>query len=397
VLSLVLVLPAFASKVPADTCTGRFTPECAAKRFDRFVELAEASSAPSLIGEARWRELVAAYRPKVISAKTHEQFADGVDALIRDGGISHFDYVPDYDWSYWHLASFFGEENKYEVAHIGLFPEKIDGRWFARGVFEGSVAQKAGILVGDQIVAVDGRPYAPIASFHGKEGTAVTVRVQRKPGEFHDFEVTPVKESLYHAMEHAIMASIDVLEVEGRRIAYLHGWTLLGATAEYNALRDLQDEVAGLILDYRDGYGGHWASAIRFLVGPEGKPERRQWRKPVVILTGSGTRSAKELVVDAVRRHARAPLVGLPTPGNVISVGGVRRLGEDALLELPGVPFRLEGHPTMPDFYVERSIPYCAGDDPQLDAAKALLSVWLDGDQTTQLGEALHEVVAPVR
>ena len=101
--------------------------------------------------------------------------------------------------------------------------------------------------------------------------------------------------------------------------------------------------------------------------------------------------------MDAVRRHERAPLVGLPTPGHVISVGRVRRVGDNALLMLPGSRFRLEGHPTVPDFFVARTIPYCGGEDIQLDAAKAVLSTWLDGDSTSQLGASVHEVVAPVR
>jgi len=394
----VCAAPTTAARVAREVREDRFCADRAGARFERILELVADSNAPALVGRERWHELVAKHRPNIVRARTHEQFARRVNDLIVESGTSHFQYFPDSDWSYWHLASFFGDEDRYEVAHIGLYPKRIDGRWFVAGVFEGSEAQRAGILVGDEIVAVDGAPYAPLASFRGKAGTTVTVRLQRRPGEFHDVGVTPVEESLYQAMQNAIVASIDVLERSGRRIAYMHGWTLLGGAHEYRMLRKLQGEVSGLILDYRDGYGGHWGAAERFLLGRDGGGSAdNAWTKPVVILTGEGTRSAKEIVVDSVRRHARAPLVGLPTPGQVVSVGGVRRIGDDAFLELPGQRFRLEGHPTMPDFLVERVIPYCAGDDPQLDAAQALLSVWLDGDRTSQLGASLHEVVAPVR
>lgn len=390
--------PTTATRVARAAGGKQFSAARAASRFHRIVELVADSNAPALVGHKRWQALVAKHRPNIVQARTHEQFAGRVNDLFVESGTSHFQYFPDSDWSYWHLASVFGDEDKYDVAHIGLYPKRIDGRWFVAGVFEGSEAHRAGILVGDEIVAVEGEPYAPIASFRGMAGATVTLRLQRRPGEFHDLRVTPVRESLYRAMQNAITASIDVLECEGRRIAYMHGWTLLGGSREYRELRKLQGEVSGLILDYRDGYGGHWGTAERFLVGDDGDTSgKHTWTKPVVILTGEGTRSAKEIVVDAVRRHARAPLVGSPTPGHVISVGGVRRIGDDAFLELPGQRFHLEGRPTIPDFHVERPIPYCAGDDPQMEAAQALLSAWLAGDQSSPLGESLHEVVAPVR
>ena len=114
------------------------------------------------------------------------------------------------------------------------------------------------------------------------------------------------------------------------------------------------------------------------------------WRRPVVILTSSdGTRSAKEIVVDAVKREQRAPLLGEPTPGHVISVGGFERIGKDALLMLPGMRFKLEGHPTEPDVLVKRDIRYCGGKDVQLDAAVALLSSMIE-DGVNGLPSALQ-------
>jgi C-terminal processing protease CtpA/Prc len=93
-----------------------------------------------------------------------------------------------------------------------------------------------------------------------------------------------------------------------------------------------------------------------------------------VILIADGTRSAKEIVVDAVQTAERAPLVGTPTPGEVTSVGAIRRVGRDGLLMLPGQTFSLEGNPTKPDYPVSRDIRHCAGADPQLRKAKQVLA-----------------------
>lgn len=161
-------------------------------------------------------------------------------------------------------------------------------------------------------------------------------------------------------------------------MAYLHGWTLLGDGAEYDDLAELQPTADGLLLDYRDGFGGSWHNALGFLLGEDrgddGERIHPRWGKPVVILTADGTRSAKEIVVDAVKRRRRAPLVGESTPGHVTSVGSVRRVGDDAILMLPGLRFRLEGTRTTPDYAVGRSIPYCGGADPQMRMAREVLA-----------------------
>jgi len=387
--------PARAAKVDPAARSHVFTEQNAAARFDKFLELVGHSNAPKLVGRERWRELVDKFRPALLRANTHEAFADGVNALIAASGVSHFCYYPDSSWGYWYMGSVFGDADKFRVAHIGVFPQRIDGRWFARGVFEGSPAERAGVLVGDELVSVDSEPYRPLQSFRGKGGQTVVLRVQRHPGRYVDLEVTPVVEPLSRAMERAITKSIRVVNYEGHRFAYLHGWTLLGKTPEYGKLLELEPEVDGLLLDYRDGFGGNWGSASKFLVGNgKGKPGRSTWQKPVVILTADGTRSAKEIVVDRVRRRGRAPLVGLPTPGNVISVGGVRRVAKDAIVELPDHRFSLEGNPTIPDFLVARTIPYCAGEDVQLDAAEAVLEAWVDADATSPLGASVHEVIS---
>ena len=101
--------------------------------------------------------------------------------------------------------------------------------------------------------------------------------------------------------------------------------------------------------------------------------------KPVVILTGEGTRSAKEIVVDAARRMGRALLVGEATAGAVTAVDTARSgpVGADAYLLLPGERLKLEGRPTQPDFLMSRVIPYSGGRDPQLEMAREVLAAWL--------------------
>jgi|GEM_PF-6771586 len=342
-------------------------------RLAEIVELIENSNAPALIGHGEWRSLLAAHRSDIEAAPSHRVFAQRLNDLIEATGQSHFHYYTDDDWSFWHIISTFSTSGAdTAVEHVGLFAEEIDGHWFVRGVFEGSAADGLGIGVGDEVLTVDGEAFEPIASFRGKAGQSVTLVIRRRPGMDYTVAVTPVLESLHHAVQRAIRESIQVVDYQGLRYAYLHAWTFLGSGSEYLSLLELQDDVDGLLWDLRDGFGGIAGRGTRFLLGSQSS--EALWQKPAVILIDDGTRSAKEMLVSEVKDAGRAALVGMPTPGHVTSVGGFRRVGNDGLLMLPGQRFRLEGHPVTPHVQIDRPIPYSAGKDPQLDMGKLVLA-----------------------
>src|SRR4030095_1404863 len=53
---------------------------------------------------------------------------------------------------------------------IGVFTRQIDAKTFISGVLAGLPAAKAGLLVGDELLAADGAPYHPIRSFTARVG-----------------------------------------------------------------------------------------------------------------------------------------------------------------------------------------------------------------------------------
>jgi len=349
----------------------------AVERFADIESRLERSNAVHLAGADKVRTLIARHREAIEACTTHPLFANAVNRLIDDIGLSHFHYYADNDWQYWHLRSaFLDHSDAGHVEHVGIIPERIENRWFIRGILEGSPADKMRLEVGDELLTVDGLPYSPVNALRGTAGETVTLRLRRRPAVSYEVIVAPKKESLYAALQRAMRKSIRTIRHEEHVFAYLHGWTLLGSGAEYTKLLRMQDDVDGLLLDYRDGFGGTWHRAEHFLLGQDGRnlaADDATWTKPLVILTGDGTRSAKEIVVYHVKEAGRAPLVGEPTPGHVISVGGVVPIGDDGLLMLPGLRFHQEGKPIVPDFLVRRDIRYCGGADLQLEFAKGLL------------------------
>ncbi len=348
----------------------------AAERLARVKALVEDSNAPDMVGRQRWRRLLQRHRETIEASRTHPAFTDAINAIFEATGQSHFRYFADHQWAYYLMRSyFFRHDERVMFEHIGLYTKNLDGRWFVRSVLEGSPAAETTIRTGDELLTVDGGPFHPVASFRGKEGVPVELRLRRRPGLAYRITVTPVEESLYEAVRKATRRSIRVIEENGARLLYMHGWALLGNGGEYDRLLELQPEVDGLLLDYRDGVGGSSGRAKRFLLGgkrPSSSRRGRHWSKPVVILTADGTRSAKEEVVDAVQKAHRAPLVGQPTPG-AVTAAIARRVGKDGLIMLPVSRRPLEGKPTQPDVHIPRDIRYTAGADPQLRAGRQIL------------------------
>ena len=101
----------------------------------------------------------------------------------------------------------------------------MDGRHFIDAVLEGSPADAAGLKFGDEIVAVDGKPFTPIAAFRGKMDTTVDVDIRRSRNaepQTYRVPVIPIMPSA--AFSAATRTSARVIERNGRRIGYVHVW-----------------------------------------------------------------------------------------------------------------------------------------------------------------------------
>jgi carboxyl-terminal processing protease len=339
------------------------------------LEAVDESIAPELVGFARWGALIEEHRPGIEGSVKHPEFADRVNAMFADAKVSHLHYYDDADWRYWLFGSRRAPgSDAAEVEHVGIFPQKIDGEWFVRGILEGSPAGSSDLRVGDRIVSVDGQEFHPILSFRGKSGRPVIIKVARTPQDEREVGIVPVQEWLFAAWLQATRNSIRVIEHGDLSFAYMHVWSTFGED-EYDRLADIQGDVNGLVLDFRDGYGGSTTQVFDFLV--DQGPLRSQWQKPAVILTSSdGTRSAKELLAAEARAKHKVRLVGTKTAGAVLPCTWVP-IGSDGLLVRPMHWSPLEGRPLEPDVLVERDIRYCGGDDPQLERGKEVLAEFI--------------------
>lgn len=201
-----------------------------------------------------------------------------------------------------------------------------------------SPAFKAGILVGDRIIKIDGEPTENMSirevvkRLRGKLGTKITLTV------VHEGDTTPSDITIERA-------KIYVNSIRGSRIVdeeYKIGYLAVSNFQE-NTIKDLDAAIQdllkkgmkSLILDLRFNPGGLLNAAVdmadKFLekgiiVSTRGRDKTQNYtyhaRKkgtypnfPLIILVNNGSASASEIVAGALKDHKRGLLLGVKTFG----------------------------------------------------------------------------------
>jgi carboxyl-terminal processing protease len=268
----------------------------------------------------------------------------------------------------------------------------------------GNPAEKAGILFGDVLVAVDGEPIqadftvAQIADLvKGEKGTIVVLTVLH-PGEIETVDIDVIRDDiLIPSVTHRILE-------QDPSIGYvrLSRFSAESGQEVIDALIDLKDQGAmSYILDLRQNRGGLLDAAIeisdQFLdEGPvliqQSKDEGQRIfdstndtlipDAPLIALVDSGTASAAEIVAGALRDRERAQLVGNEATFGKGSVQLVFDLSDGSSVHVTSARWltpngtQLDGHGLEPDVVVEITQEALDnGRDEVLDRAVELLEL----------------------
>jgi carboxyl-terminal processing protease len=325
-------------------------------------------------------------------------FSTIVNDLLGTLHTSHTSYLSPQDVAYYQLAAVFsslpaiqalfdGQDIQYPT--IGLLTERLEGQNFVVSVLPGGVADKAGLLAGDEIVAVDGLPYHPIESLATSVGREVSFTIQRqRHGSRQTVAMTPVRLNPTLEMLEAERASIRVIPAQGNQIGYIHMYSYAGDAYHQELISALSwgdlKTCDAVIIDLRYGLGGADPSYLNLFnrqipvitsTDRTGKTSQYdpQLRKPTVYLVNHRTRSGKEILAFGAQQYHLATVIGERTAG-AVSGGQLFPLSNSDLLYLAvraslvdGVT--LEGVGVTPDLEVPRDIRYCEGRDVQLDRA----------------------------
>ena len=264
----------------------------------------------------------------------------------------------------------------------------------------GSPAEAAGLMRGDQVIAIDGvdmtgtLPEAARMKVLGPAGTSVTLTILRE-GVEEPFDVTITRAKI-------IIPSVEYEMLEGN-VAYirLNSFSDTSVNELHAALEDLlAQEPVGLILDLRNNGGGFLTSAID--IGSEFIPEgviayeefgdgTREVSNvtgegiateiPMVVLVNEWSASASELVAGALQDYGRATLVGVTTFGKGSVQNWIPLSDEQGAVRVTIARWLtpkerwIHEIGLVPEYVVELTDEdLAAGNDPQLQKAIELLT-----------------------
>jgi carboxyl-terminal processing protease len=246
---------------------------------------------------------------------------------------------------------------------------------------EDTPGSRAGLLAGDQIVAIEGEPTRGlnmqdvIRQLKGEPGTSVTITVHRPETD----------ETRDYTVERAVIPLVSVKDakvLKDTHIGYVRITQFSDPTAgEFReALEKLvSQEIESLIVDLRNNPGGLLDSAVdicgfflkpkTLVVSTEGRrpSQKHEFRSgngykfpdlPVFILINGGSASAAEIMSGCLRDWKRATLVGEKTFGKG-SVQNVIPLPDGSALRLTTAMYytptrrRIHKHGIEPDIEVK--------------------------------------------
>ncbi len=200
---------------------------------------------------------------------------------------------------------------------------------------DGTPGHRAGLMSGDRIVEIDGRPtqgtslQEAVRAMRGEPGTKVRLKIMRRD-ELKDVEIT---------REVVVVESVRDAGILESGIGYVRITQFNAPTPAdlEKALSELKGEgLEALVLDLRSNPGGLLVPAVdaaglflakgKNVVTSKGRDPRRTRphqvtrdpaypNLPLVVLVNDGTAGATEAFAAALRDHGRAALVGQKTFG----------------------------------------------------------------------------------
>jgi carboxyl-terminal processing protease len=351
-----------------------------------------------------WSAVRERYRAGAAQATSDVRLAGVINDMLSKLHASHTHYYTTDDPEYYQLAGIFAGAlrrrgldrafpgGRISYPGIGILSHPgASGGSVITGVIEGTPAEKASLLRGDEIISADGAPFEPVRSFRDKVGKQVILTV-RRAGAPQQLPVTPIEIEPNKMFLEGMRASARIFQANGRRIGYVHVWNYAGYAYQEALERLLSEGVLkdadALIWDLRDGWGGAVpvyldlfnlrAPTMQVTDRSGGHAfENVKWRKPVAMLVNGGTRSGKEVLAYGFKKYRIGEVIGTQTEGAVLAATAFL-IGRGLLLlavedvQVDGV--RLEGVGVAPTIEVQAGPPSAGETDPQLSRAVALLS-----------------------
>ncbi len=354
--------------------------------------------------ETKFKLIKKEFGDKLDTISSSQSFSAHINNMLSLFKASHTKYYTKDDYAYYHYASIFYflpsvqeifNNKPVEYPSIGIITENFGQKTFIVSVLPGTIAEKSGLLVGDEIISADGKNYEHILLLDTID-KPLKLQIRRKEDlPILSFEITPIKTNPKKEMLDAQNNSIRIIETEGFKIGYIHIWSYAGSEYQQAFIDAIAfgklEQADALVYDIRYGFGG--ASSNYLNVFNKNVPKLimtdrngnnmgydTQWRKPVVMLVNHSVRSGKEILAFGFKKYKIGTIIGEKTSGATLG-GMLFTLSNKDILYLATAKtsidgINLEGTGVQPDIFVLSDIKYCAGkDNQQKKALEYLLSI----------------------
>lgn len=324
-----------------------------------------------------------------------ELMRGAISGMMQALGDQHSSYMNPKDFA----DANAGLEGEYEG--IGAYVDTTTEFLTITSPIPGSPAERAGLLPGDQVVAIDGEDMTGVnaevarTKVLGPANTVVHLTVLREgEDKLLEFDVTREKITIKSATGKML----------DNGIAYIQLTTFGDKTTPelLAALKELMPQnPKGIILDLRNNGGGFLSTSVEVtsqfiadgvvLYEQYGDGKRTTFdvipgglatdtNIPMVVLINEGSASASEIVAGALQDTGRAKLVGVTSFGKGSVQNWIPLSGDNGAVRITIAKWLTPKEKTIhevgltPDVAVERTEEdFKAGRDPQLDKAVEVL------------------------
>jgi carboxyl-terminal processing protease len=272
-----------------------------------------------------------------------------------------------------------------EFGGLGIDVSMEDGVLKVIAPIDNMPAERAGVLAGDAITALDGKSIKGLTmdqavdQMRGPVGAPITLTIDRK-GVSHPLALKVVRDIIrINPVKYSVEGDVGWIKIKSFENEH---------TTEYlqQAVEDIQktagSPLVGYVVDLRNNPGGLLDQAIAVsdafldrgvIVITKGrnasdverasaKPGDITGGKPIVILINGGSASASEIVAGALQDHKRAQLLGTRSFGKG-SVQTLIPLGDNGALRLTTARYytpsgrSIQATGIEPDYIVEPELP----------------------------------------
>jgi carboxyl-terminal processing protease len=352
----------------------------------------------SELSKNTWPKALQAQKAKILASTNLQELTNEVNTALHELKSSHCQFVSLNDESFYFLHSLFSSFNRKlaiaKMDYTGVITGGVKSKFDqVRYIVDGSPGDVAGLKRGDRIVSIGGAKYIGQANFWERSGKPLEIKIERD-GKIIALKITPKLEHDYKGYCDGIEKSVKIFPMpSGKKIGYVHLWAGGGPSHDVfeSVIANNLLRTDGLILDFRDGYGGNSIQDVDFFNRPsvaypifeqierDGKKHIDQefYDKPLVALINGGSRSGKELLSYSFKVSGRAQLIGEKTAGSVLA-GRLFPIDERTALYLAVSDVkigsvRLEGNGVAPDIEVIDDASSPEGYNRQLEVAKNTL------------------------